>query len=116
MHELPITNSIFQIVLRHAQVNGVERVIAVDLEIGALSDLHPAWMQRYFDRLSRGTVAEGAELRTNRLPAVFRCNACQAQFEVNSLLDVDLCCAQCDSKKVSLISGREYRVKSMEAL
>jgi hydrogenase nickel incorporation protein HypA/HybF len=116
MHELPITNSIFQIVLRHATANRVERVIAVHLEIGALSDLQAEWMQRYFDRLSRGTVVEGATLRTNRVPAVFRCDACQAQFEVNSLLGTDLCCAQCHSGNVSLISGRAYRVKSMEAL
>jgi hydrogenase nickel incorporation protein HypA/HybF len=94
----------------------VERVIAVDLEIGALSDLQPVWMQRYFDRLSRGTVVEGATLRANRVPAVFRCNACQARFEVESLQDVDLCCAHCQSAQVSLISGRAYHVKSMEAL
>jgi hydrogenase nickel incorporation protein HypA/HybF len=115
MHELPITKSIFQIVLTHAMMNRVERVIAVDLEIGPLSDLQAEWMQRYFDRLSRGTVVEGAILRTNRVPAVFRCNACQAQFEVCSLLDADLCCAQCHSGNVSLISERAYHVKSMEA-
>lgn len=116
MHELPITNSIFQIVLRHARANRVERVIAVDLEIGALSDLQAEWMQRYFDRLSRGTVAEGATLRTNRVPAVFHCDACQARFEVDSLREVDLCCAHCHSRQVSLVSGRAYHVKSMEAL
>jgi hydrogenase nickel incorporation protein HypA/HybF len=116
VHELPITESIFQIVLKHAMLNGVERVIAVELEIGALSDLQPAWMQRYFDRLSRGTVVEGAALRTNRVPALFCCNACQAQFEVNSLLGADLCCAQCQSEDVTLTSERVYRVKSMEAV
>ena len=116
MHELPITNSIFQIVLRHARANRVERVIAVDLEIGALCDLQPMWMQRYFDRLSRGTVVEGATLRTNRVPAVFRCNACCARFEVDSLVDADLCCAHCHSTRVSLVSGKEYHVRRMEAL
>ena len=115
MHELPITQSIFQIILRHAKENHVKQVIAVNLEIGALSDLHSSWMQRYYDRLSRGTVVEGAKLKTNRVPAVFRCDACQAQFEVNALLDADLICTQCHSSRVSLVSGREYQVKSMEA-
>ena len=115
MHELPITKSIFQIVLKHARANNVEKVISVNLEIGALSDLQDEWIQRYFDRLSRGTVVEGAKLKTNRVPAVFRCNACQAQFEINSLLDAGLSCGQCHSRRVSLISGREYRVQSMEA-
>ena len=116
MHELPITESIFQIVKKHAMLNGVERVIAVELEIGALSDLQPAWMQRYFDHLSRRTVVEGATLRASRVPAVFYCNACQARFEVDSLRDVDLCCTQCHSGNISLVSGRTYHVKSIEVL
>ena len=115
MHELPITKSIFQIVLKHARANDVEKVISVDLEIGALSDLQDEWIQRYFDRLSRGTVVEGAKLKTNRVPAVFRCNCCQEQFGVHSLLEEDLSCRQCNSRDVTLISGREYRVQSMEA-
>ena len=89
--------------------------MAVNLEIGALSDLQDEWMQRYFDRLSRGTVVEGAKLVTSRVPAVFRCNCCQQQFEINSLLKRDLTCAQCHSRSVTLVSGREYHVKSMEA-
>jgi hydrogenase nickel incorporation protein HypA/HybF len=115
MHELPITKSIFQIVLKHAQANNVEKVLSVDLEIGALSDLQDEWVQRYFDRLSRGTVVQGAKLRTNRVPAVFRCNSCQGKFNVHSLLEEDLSCRQCNSRDVALVSGREYRVLSMEA-
>jgi hydrogenase nickel incorporation protein HypA/HybF len=115
MHELPITKSIFQIVLKHARANDVKRVIAVNLEIGALSDLQGEWIQRYFDHLSRGTVVEGAKLRTNRVPAVFRCNRCGRQFEVHSLLEEDLSCGQCNSRDVTLVSEREYRVQSMEA-
>ena len=91
MHELSVTKSIFQIVLKHAVANNVHRVMSVNLEIGALSDLQDEWIQRYFDRLSCGTVVEGAKLRAIRVPAVFRCNRCQRQFEVNSLLDQGLC-------------------------
>jgi hydrogenase nickel incorporation protein HypA/HybF len=116
MHELSITKRIFQIVLRHARANQVDRVISVDLEIGALSDLHPTWIQRYFDRLSRGTVVEGAILRTQRVPAVFLCSSCQRKYEVDSLVGQELSCALCHSTQVSLVSGREYHVKSMEAV
>jgi hydrogenase nickel incorporation protein HypA/HybF len=114
MHELPITKSIFQIVLKHARMGNVQRVISVNLEIGALSDLQGEWVQRYFDYLSQGTVVEGAELRIHRVPAVFRCNRCQRTFEINSLLEEDLSCGQCHSRDVTLASGREYHVKNME--
>ena len=115
MHELPITEKILTIVLKHAEMGKVNRVVAVNLEIGALSDLQTEWVQRYFDRLSRGTVAEGAKLKINRVPAVFRCNRCQGSFEINSLLAEDLSCTQCHSRDVVLVSGREYHVKNMEA-
>jgi hydrogenase nickel incorporation protein HypA/HybF len=114
MHELPVTQSIFQIVLEHAERGNVNRVISVNLEIGALSDLQEEWVQRYFDRLSRGTIAEGAKLRIVRVPAAFRCNRCQKSFEVGSLLEDDLSCKHCQSNEVTLVSGTEYLVKNME--
>lgn len=114
MHELPMTKSIFQIVLRHAQRSSVTRVVAVNLEIGALSDLQTEWVQRYFDHLSRGTIVEGARLKVNRVPAIFRCNSCQQTFEINSLLQQDLSCSKCHGRNVALVSGKEYRVKNME--
>ena len=49
MHELPVTKSILGIVLRHAESNNVQRVVSIELSIGALSDLEDEWLQRYFD-------------------------------------------------------------------
>ena len=95
-------------------MGNVKRVVSVNLEIGALSDLQTEWVQRYFDRLSLDTVVEGAILKINRVPAVFRCNRCQRSFEVDSLLTDELSCVRCHSREVILVSGREYRVKNME--
>jgi len=114
MHELSVTKSIYQIVLKHAKSGNVERVISVNLEIGSLSDLQEEWVQRYFDHLSRGTIAEGAKLKINRVPAIFHCNRCQRSFEVESMLEDDLSCTLCHSREVILVSGREYQVKNME--
>ena len=114
MHELHVTKSIFQIVLKHAIKGNVNCVQSVNLEIGALSDLHVEWIQRYFDRLSRGTVVEGAKLKIKRVPAVFECNRCYQSFEIDSLLENDLSCPHCQCREVNLISGREYHVKNME--
>lgn len=114
MHELPITKRIFQIVLKHARASDVSRVLAVNLEVGALSDLQSQWVQRYFDRLSQGTAVEGATLRVIHVPAVFHCKACQRSFEIVSLLEEGLSCKHCHSQEVVMVSGREYRVRDME--
>ncbi len=88
--------------------------MSVNLEIGTLSDLQDERVQRYFDHLSRGSIVEGAKLKINRVPAVFRCNRCQQSFEVDSLLENDLSCTQCHSRAVTLVSGREYHMQLKE--
>jgi hydrogenase nickel incorporation protein HypA/HybF len=114
MHELQVTKSIFQIVHKHAIKSNVNNVHSINLEIGALSDLQSEWLQRYFDRLSRGTVVEGAQLKITRVPAKFQCSQCHQSFEIVSPFKGALSCQKCKSSDVSLISGREYHVKNME--
>lgn len=116
MHELAVTKSIYAIVKQYASGNDVQKVLAVNLEIGALSDLQNVWIQRYFDFLSKGSVADGAKLHVKKVPAIFKCNQCLEQFEIRSLLKEELACRTCRSKNVSLVSGKEYTIKSMNAI
>ena len=115
MHELPVTKSILDIVLKHAESNNVQRVASIELSIGALSDLEDEWLQRYFDHLSRGTVAEGARLRIQRAELTFSCRACSLEFSVAREDLDDALCPECGRSDGALISGTGYRVESMEA-
>jgi hydrogenase nickel incorporation protein HypA/HybF len=114
MHELPITEEILKIVLKHAQINNVRQVMAIHLQIGKLSDLEDEWIQRYFDYLSKGTVAEGAKLKIQRMPIMMQCSACSTSYEAEAAKIGDLACPQCGQKESSLLSGREYYIKDME--
>ncbi len=116
MHELPITESILKIVLKHAEGNSVQKVVAVRLQVGKLSDLEDDWIQRYFDYLSKGTVAEGAKLKIERTPVTMRCNGCSASYETDIAGMADLVCPVCGEKGGTILSGREYTVKEMEVL
>ncbi len=115
MHELPVTRSILAIVLRHAEAQGVTKVRAIDLTIGALSDLEAEWLQSYFDALSRDTVAEGAELRVQRSPLTFRCEPCSSEYIATREELETAACPQCGSRDGSLVGGTGYTVESMEA-
>jgi len=114
MHELPITESILRVVLRHAEGQNVRRVVTIRLRIGRLSDLEDEWIQRYFDYLSAGTVAEGARLEIERTPVVMRCSACGASYEAETGRMGDLVCPACGERGGTLLSGREYHIKEME--
>ena len=114
MHELPITESILKIVLTYAEKNDVRQVMAINLRVGRLSDLEDEWIQRYFDYLSKGTMAEGAKLKIERTPILLQCNLCATSYEVEITNISDAVCPSCGQKDSKLISGREYYIKDME--
>src|SRR6056297_3231515 len=116
MHELPVTERILDIVLKHAERNQVRRVISITLTVGDLSELENEWLQHYFDYLSKDTLAAGARLRIERQPIVIRCNKCGRTQTVRKEALGDAACPICGDKgDFSLVSGREYYIKEMEA-
>jgi hydrogenase nickel incorporation protein HypA/HybF len=114
MHELPVVESILSIVLRHAETNKVRAVISISLRVGEASDLEDEWIQRYFDYLSKDSVAEGARLKIERVPVTFKCQNCQRTYSINIREQKDPQCPQCGGMGGTLVSGREYFIKDME--
>jgi hydrogenase nickel incorporation protein HypA/HybF len=112
MHELSVTQSILDIVLRHAQQAGASRIMGINLVIGELAGFVDDSIQFYFDFLSRDTVAQGAQLNFERLAARVRCHACGAEYAPpNSRL---WSCPECDALGGEIIAGREFSVASIE--
>ncbi len=116
MHELQVTERILDIVVKHAEANAVQKVLSIQLKVGELSDLENEWIQRYFDYLSKGTIAENAKLKIERIPVVMQCDECSHSFQVDIKQVKEIQCPECGNKKCSLISGREYYIKDMEAM
>jgi hydrogenase nickel incorporation protein HypA/HybF len=111
MHELSVTQSILDIALAHAQGAGASRILKVNLVIGELSGLVGEYIQFYFDFVSKGTPAEGAELTFRRVPARFRCLDCGTEYEPNG---ADWTCTQCGALRPMAVGGRELLVESIE--
>jgi hydrogenase nickel incorporation protein HypA/HybF len=88
--------------------------MVINLQIGLLSDLEDEWIQRYFDYLSKGTVAEGAKLMIERTPILLQCNICAASYNVDMANIGDAVCPACGKKDSKMISGREYHIRDME--
>ncbi|OGP83624.1 MAG: hypothetical protein A2Z08_10960 [Deltaproteobacteria bacterium RBG_16_54_11] len=116
MHELPVTESILNIVLRHAPAGSVNRIVRIFLEVGELSELEDEWIQRYFDYLSKGTIAEKAELVIHRIPITFQCDACANVFEITRDALQDMHCSECGGTECKLVSGKGYYIKNMEVI
>jgi hydrogenase nickel incorporation protein HypA/HybF len=116
MHELSVTEEIFKIVLKHARKNKMRKVTVVRLEIGALSDLAEQWIQRYFDKISKGSIAEGARISVSRKQCVFVCTRCSTEFPVDLAKDAVTSCPGCGGTPIRMVSGNEYCVFNMEGI
>ena len=116
MHELQVTERILDIALKHAAGHDVSKIVRIGLKIGELSDIEDEWIQRYFDYLSRGTLAENAELAIERAPIVLGCQSCDSSFEIQRQQLGSPKCPECGETKCRLISGREYLVKNIEVM
>jgi len=112
VHELGLTQSILEIALEHAAKNGAERILKVKVVAGDLAGVIDESLQFYFEYLTRDTLADGAGLVIEHVPAVIKCGACGVTGRVTQ--QQVFTCPQCDALAVELIAGREFYVDSIE--
>lgn len=111
MHELSVTQSIIEIVNRHAVQAGAERVARIHLVIGELASVVDDSVQFYFDYLSEGTPCSGAELVFRRVAVGLTCGSCLATWQPT---DADWRCPTCGAARAQVTEGREFYVDSIE--
>ncbi len=116
MHELSVMSNILRTILDHAHRNQVSRIVAVNLRVSQLTDLLDEWMQKYFDHLSKGTLAEGALLKIERSPLVFTCRDCNQDFTIDKSDWGNAACTGCGGANLRLTAGREFFIENMEVI
>jgi hydrogenase nickel incorporation protein HypA/HybF len=62
MHELGITEQMVNVALEQASKFGIGKITKINLILGQMSGISSESVQLYFDSLSKGTPAQGAEL------------------------------------------------------
>ena len=110
MHELSITENILAITLRHAAQANATRVTDIHLVIGQLASIVDDSVSFYWDIISKGTLAEGAELHFQRIPTEMECLACDQRYQPN---DRQLACPHCGSHQVKVVAGEEFYLESI---
>ena len=111
MHELALTEGIIAIVEQEGKKNGFTRVLEISLKVGELSGVIPECLLEFFPIASKGTLAEGAKLVLERVPAAFSCPDCG--FE-GPLPRHSAVCPDCGSERIRLIIGREFFVENLK--
>ncbi len=105
--------SALTVVQRHAAERKARRVDRIVLRIGALSGVEPDALRFAFDVVTRGTVAEGAVLAIEDVPARVYCAACRREFtgEDHSFI---FTCPDCHALCGEVRSGRELELSRIE--
>ena len=111
MHELPVTQNILEIAVRHGKKSNATRILQLNIVIGQLSSFIDESIQFYWDIISEGTIAEGALLNIERIPAKFNCLECSKSY---SLSHNGYECPKCGSTRVEILSGKEFYLDSLD--
>ena len=111
MHELAVTESLLEIAVRHAREAGAEKVTRLNVVIGELSSIVDESVSFYWDIVSEGTMAEGAELHFERVEGTLRCLNCGHTFPLGS---EDFACPRCGASEVTAAGGDDFRLESIE--
>ena len=111
MHELSITQSMLDLVLEQAEKAGAREVGRINLVIGEMTGIVEECVQFYFGFISRGTIAEGADLSFKRVPSRARCRACDKLFELE---EFEWTCPHCGGAELEIVEGKELFIESIE--
>lgn len=111
MHELPITQAICGLAVQEAERIGASRVCTIRIKMGEYMDYVPVIIQEYFNVVSEGTLAQGARLEVEAVPAVLQCPDCggESRMERHRMR-----CPLCGGRRVTLVTGKEFYIDSME--
>ncbi|MBK6979509.1 MAG: hydrogenase maturation nickel metallochaperone HypA [Cytophagaceae bacterium] len=110
MHELSIVMSIVDIATKQTQQANAQEVEEIELVIGELSGVEMSSFDFAWTQGIRNSVLENARREIIRPEGMARCIDCDAEFKIHQFFDP---CPNCNSHFVSILQGKEMRVKSL---
>lgn len=111
MHEIGIMQSVLARVDGEARAANAREVHQVRLRVGRLSGVVPESLQYAFEVMRADTLAAGAQLIIEDVPAACWCATCNREFEIPDFLSQ---CPQCGALSAELRRGRELELASLE--
>jgi hydrogenase nickel incorporation protein HypA/HybF len=107
VHELGIAEGVIEAVTDRLPD---AKITSISLEVGSLSGIAPDSLRFSFDLAVAGTPLEGADLEITQRQARCRCESCGQEFEPDG--PIPFC--PCGSSQVTILSGQELRITSVQ--
>jgi hydrogenase nickel incorporation protein HypA/HybF len=110
MHELSIALRIIEAAAEEAARQG-SRVVAVHVNVGALSGIVPKSLASAFELAREATLLAGAALVVHEIPVETHCPVCERDCRVRF---PDLRCTACNAPTPRVVRGRELEIVALE--
>jgi hydrogenase nickel incorporation protein HypA/HybF len=111
MHEYPVAKQILKIALNTAQENKASKITKISLVVGELSGFIGESIQMYFNIISKGTIAENAEITVKPVKLKLKCSSCGKYFERK---EYSFECPDCGGKGDLSDIGKEFYIENIE--
>lgn len=112
MRELYTMQAILEKAAQKAQETNAKRVTNLYLVVGEISSYTDESVQFYWDDISKGTIAEGAQLHFRHVQAEAQCMACFTRYHPNK---GKIICPSCRSVGAKIIAGEEFFMEAFNA-
>ena len=112
MHEMGIAMQIVEIATASIPDDMKDaRVERINLKVGKLAAVVPQSLRFCFEIVTKDTALAGAELVIEEIPVVAKCNTCHREWIIEEPVFI---CNSCKSGSITLLSGRELDIHSIE--
>lgn len=108
MHELSLCDAILGTTIERAHGRPVTQVT---VRIGHLRQVVPDALVFGWEVVTESTDLKGCELVVEQVPATVQCKECQAETALDMPI---LACGRCGSFSVTLLTGEEFLIVSMQ--
>jgi hydrogenase nickel incorporation protein HypA/HybF len=111
MHELGLAKDVLRKILEASQKLGLKTVKFADVNIGETLISHKEEFMELFGQISKGTPADGVELKITIMPLMAFCKNCRHDFKAKEMKQG---CPHCDSSDFKIVSGKEIVIKELK--
>lgn len=111
MHEMSLCQGVLDTLIEVAYQQHFQKVKTLQVTVGKLVAVEKSLFQFSFDILSKGTLAENAELDIVTIDGRGYCSDCQQEVAMDSLY---CACPICGNWGLKIVQGKELKVTKLE--
>ena len=97
--------------MEQAEKEKAVSVRRINLVFGEMTGIVSDSVEFYFGFLSKGTIAEGAQLAVRIIPTRAKCRNCGKTFQLGQF---EWVCPDCGINSMDIVEGKELFIESIE--